>query len=385
MPMNSYSVRLKQVVEEFNLIVARESSDYDRIDLMVEEVMRPGLPLAGFFTHFEPLRLQVIGNAEATYLHSLTPERRAETFDQLFSYHIPALVFARNIEPMPECMQMAEKHDITILRCLESTSYVVSSLITYLKNALAPRITRHGVFVEVYGEGLLLMGESGIGKSEAAAELLKRGHRLIADDAVEIRKVAGNTLRGTSPELIRNYIEIPGIGYHIDKPLLYYSAKLARARGCDLLAVQYPALPTGLRGHAEKIEQAVQTALSAAEEQLTTIDWTAYDRVFFLSKSIGTAIAARYAVQHNIHPRQVYYTPIEQALPYLDPTGIAFHGTADPWANTEMITNGCRKIGIPLYLTENANHSMETGDTLHDIFILHDIMDETAHWMDSTT
>ena len=132
----------------------------------------------------------------------------------------------------------------------------------------------------------------------------------------------------------------PGIGYHIDKPLLYYSAKLA---------------------------QAVQTALSATEEQLTTIDWTAYDRVFFLSKSIGTAIAARYAVQHNIHPRQVYYTPIEQALPYLDPTGIAFHGTADPWANTEMITNGCRK----------------TGDTLHDIFILHDIMDETAHWMDS--
>ena len=129
----------------------------------------------------------------------------------------------------------------------------------------------------------------------------------------------------------------------------------------------------------------MQTALSAAEEQLTAIDWTAYDRVFFLSKSIGTAIAARYAVQHNIHPRQVYYTPIEQALPYLDPTGIAFHGTADPWANTEMITNGCRKIGIPLYLTENANHSMETGDTLHDIFILHDIMDETAHWMDSTT
>ena len=211
MPMNSYSVRLKQVVEEFNLIVARESSDYDRIDLMVEEVMRPGLPLAGFFTHFEPLRLQVIGNAEATYLHSLTPERRAETFDRLFSYHIPALVFARNIEPMPECMQMAEKHDITILRCLESTSYVVSSLITYLKNALAPRITRHGVFVEVYGEGLLLMGESGIGKSEAAAELLKRGHRLVADDAVEIRRIS-DSLYGSAPEIIRHYIEIRGIG-----------------------------------------------------------------------------------------------------------------------------------------------------------------------------
>ena len=173
----------------------------------------------------------------------------------------------------------------------------------------------------------------------------------------------------------------PGIGYHIDKPLLYYSAKLARARGCDLLAVQYPALPTGLRGHAEKIEQTVQTALSAAEEQLTTIDWTAYDRVFFLSKSIGTAIAARYAVQHNIHPRQVYYTPIEQALPYLDPTGIAFHGTANPWARTELITEGCRRLGVPLHLTENADHSMETGDVLRDITILHTILEQTDRWM----
>ena len=110
---------------------------------------------------------------------------------------------------------------------------------------------------------------------------------------------------------------------------------------------------------------------------------TDYDRIFFFSKSIGTAIAARYAVLHGLHPGQVYFTPIEAALPDLDPAGIAFHGTADPWADTELITNGCRKIGIPLYLTENANHSMETGDTLHDIFILHDIMDETAHWMDS--
>lgn len=174
----------------------------------------------------------------------------------------------------------------------------------------------------------------------------------------------------------------PGIGYYIDKPLLYYSAKLARTRGCDVLAVQYPALPTGLKGHADKIEQAVQIALSAAEEQLASVDWASFDRVFFLSKSIGTAVAARYAVRHNIHLRQVYYTPIEQTLPYLDPTGIAFHGTADPWADTEVITNGCRKAGILLYLTENANHSMETGDVLQDIFILHDIMDATAHWMD---
>ena len=239
MPMNSYSVRLKQVVEEFNLIVARESSDYDRIDLMVEEVMRPGLPLAGFFTHFEPLRLQVIGNAEATYLHSLTPERRAETFDQLFSYHIPALVFARNIEPMPECMQMAEKHDITILRCLESTSYVVSSLITYLKNALAPRITRHGVFVEVYGEGLLLMGESGIGKSEAAAELLKRGHRLIADDAVEIKKVSPHELVGSAPPVLKHYIELRGIGV-INVAKLFGMGAVKESSNIDLIINMVP-------------------------------------------------------------------------------------------------------------------------------------------------
>lgn len=210
--MNTYSVRMKQVVEQFNLTVLHASTDYETVEIMVEEVSRPGLQLAGFFNHFEPLRLQVIGNVESAYISELSHERLLEVFSEMFSKKIPALIFARNIEPTPECLEMAKKYDVTVLRCLESTSYIVSSLITYLKSALAPRITRHGVLVEVYGEGLLLMGESGIGKSEAAAELLKRGHRLISDDAVEIRKIAGNTLRGTSPELIRNYIEIRGIG-----------------------------------------------------------------------------------------------------------------------------------------------------------------------------
>lgn len=212
MPMNSYSVPLRQVVEEFNLSVAHASTDYESVRIMVEEVSRPGLQFAGFFNHFEPLRLEIVGNVEAAYLSTLTHERRLEIFDELFAYKIPAMIFARNMEPNPECLEMAKKHDVTVLRCLESTTYLLSGMITYLKNALAPRISRHGVLVEVYGEGLLLMGESGIGKSEAAAELLKRGHRLIADDAVEIRKIADNTLLGTSPELIRNYIEIRGIG-----------------------------------------------------------------------------------------------------------------------------------------------------------------------------
>ena len=210
--MNTYSVRMKQVVEQFNLTVLHASTDYETVEIMVEEVSRPGLQLAGFYNHFEPLRLQVIGNVESAYISELSHERLLEVFSEMFSKKIPALIFARNIEPTPECLEMAKKYDVTVLRCLESTSYIVSSLITYLKSALAPRITRHGVLVEVYGEGLLLMGESGIGKSEAAAELLKRGHRLISDDAVEIRKIAGNTLMGTSPELIRNYIEIRGIG-----------------------------------------------------------------------------------------------------------------------------------------------------------------------------
>lgn len=212
MPMNSYSVPLKTVVEEFHLTVTYASTDFDRVQIMGEEVSRPGLQMTGFFNHFEPLRMQVIGNVESAYMNTLSSERKREIFGELFSYKIPALIFARNIEPPEECLEMAREKDVTILRCMESTTYVVSTLITYLKNALAPRISRHGVLVEVYGEGLLLMGESGIGKSEAAAELLKRGHRLIADDAVDIRKIADNTLMGTSPELIRNYIEIRGIG-----------------------------------------------------------------------------------------------------------------------------------------------------------------------------
>lgn len=232
--MNASGVLLKKVVEEFNLTVTYASSDFDKVQLMVEEVTRPGLPLTGFFNHFERLRLQVIGHVEADYLQTLSTERKHDIFDQLLSYKIPALIFAKNIEPLPECVEMAQKHDVTILRCMESTSYVVSSLITYLKNALAPRISRHGVLVEVYGEGMLLMGESGIGKSEAAAELLKRGHRLIADDAVEIRKIANNTLMGSSPELIRNYIEIRGIGV-INVAKLFGMAAIKKETAVDLV------------------------------------------------------------------------------------------------------------------------------------------------------
>ena len=210
--IDTYSVPLSSLVKEFSLGVAHASTDYESIRLTVEDLARPGLQLAGYFDHFEPMRLQVMGNVEMSYLYRLEPHERRRIYDRLFSYKFPALLIARNIPPDEQCLEMAEKHNITILRSPEPTSALISGVITYLKSALAPRITRHGVLVEVYGEGILLIGDSGIGKSEAAVELLKRGHRLIADDAVEIKKISTNSLIGTAPDLIRNYIELRGIG-----------------------------------------------------------------------------------------------------------------------------------------------------------------------------
>ena len=210
--IDTYSVPLTQLVEEFKLDVAYASTDFSSIRITVEDVARPGLQLAGFFDHYEPMRLQVMGNVEMSYMTKLSRADRCAIFDRLFSYKFPALLIARGIAPHEEMLQMAKKYNITILSTQETTSAIVSSIITYLKDALAPRVTRHGVLVEVYGEGIFLTGDSGIGKSEAAVELLKRGHRLIADDAVEIRRIATNALVGTAPALIRNYVELRGIG-----------------------------------------------------------------------------------------------------------------------------------------------------------------------------
>ena len=209
---DAYSVALTSLVEEFSMEVAHRATDYEKIRVMVEDVSRPGMQLAGYFEHFEPMRLQLIGNVEYSYLQKLSEAERAMTYDRLLSYRPPALVIARNLEVDEQCMEMAQKHNVSILRAKDATSTVISGIITYLRAALAPRITRHGVLMEVYGEGLLLLGESGMGKSEAAIELLKRGHRMIADDAVEIRKISGDVLLGTAPNVIRDYVELRGIG-----------------------------------------------------------------------------------------------------------------------------------------------------------------------------
>lgn len=205
-------VLLSALAEKLNLEIAFRSSDFDTVRLTVEDLSRPGLQLAGYLEHFEPLRLQVMGNAEVGYLSALTPQERRISYDRIFAYRFPAMIFARDLPIDPECLEIAAKYDTTVLRSPKATGKLINSVIAYLRDALAPSITRHGVLMEVYGEGLLLIGESGIGKSEAAVELLKRGHRLIADDAVEIRKISGNTLVGTAPEVLRNYIELRGIG-----------------------------------------------------------------------------------------------------------------------------------------------------------------------------
>ena len=209
---DQYSVPLMELIEHFHFKIEYAATDIEKIRLTVVDMSRPGLQLAGYFDHFEPVRLQLMGNVEISYLAKLTPGERSIAFDRLFAYKIPALVIARDTPPDPQCLAMARKHNITILRSNEATSAIISAIIDYMSAALAPRITRHGVLIEVYGEGILLTGESGIGKSEAAVELLKRGHRLIADDAVEIRRISGNTLVGTAPQMIRNYIELRGIG-----------------------------------------------------------------------------------------------------------------------------------------------------------------------------
>ena len=210
--IDTYSVPLSALVKEFDLTILHQSTDYASIRLTMEEVARPGLQLTGFFDHYEPMRLQIMGNVEMSYMSKQPPEERRRVYDRLFSYKFPAMVIARGIQPDEDLLAMAIKHNITLLSTTQRTSAVTSSIIAYLRDALAPRLSRHGVLVEAYGEGVLIIGDSGIGKSEAALELVKRGHRLIADDAVEIKKISANSLLGTSPELIRNYIELRGIG-----------------------------------------------------------------------------------------------------------------------------------------------------------------------------
>lgn len=205
-------IKLGTIIDTFHLDVLYGPEGYREKLITIDDVNRPGLQLTGFFDYFDKERMQLLGLVEISYLEGISSEMRASVFDTLFSYHTPAVIFARGLKPYPECMEMAKRHGQAILSTQENTSNIMSTMIAYLRTALSPTITRSGVLVEVYGEGVMLAGESGIGKSETAIELVKRGHRLIADDAVEIRRNPSGGLIGTAPELIRHYIELRGIG-----------------------------------------------------------------------------------------------------------------------------------------------------------------------------
>ena len=207
-----YTIPLSKIIHELQLETAFLPKSADDILIQSRDVVRPGMELNGYHEYFDPNRFAVLGRAEMYMLESLKPERRAMALDSYLSLKPPAVIVARGIDPGKDFMEIAETYHVPVLRTTESTSNVVASLVAYLNVELAPRITRHGVLVEVYGEGILLVGDSGVGKSETAIELIKRGHRLIADDAVEIRRVSSKSLVGQSPENIRHFIELRGIG-----------------------------------------------------------------------------------------------------------------------------------------------------------------------------
>ncbi len=205
-------VTLTQIIEEFELETVCDFGNPETIQIEVADVTRPGLQLAGHFAHFGPDRIQLIGNMETAFLDSLRAADRLARIDALFSRGIPCMILTRQHEVSPEMEQCAERYAIPILRTRAITSEFMSSLIKYLNVELAPRTSLHGVLVEVYGEGILILGESGVGKSETALEIVKRGHRLIADDLVEVLRVSDTTLLGRAPEIIRHLIEIRGVG-----------------------------------------------------------------------------------------------------------------------------------------------------------------------------
>ena len=210
--VEEYTIALAKVIKELGLSEVYLPRSADEILLKSRDVNRPGVELNGYCEYFDPNRITILGRSEIEMLKSFGKQRKAEAIDHFFALHPPTVIVARGIESSEDMLAAAKKYDIPLLSSRDSTSNVVADLVSLLNVELAPRITRHGVLIEVYGEGILLVGDSGVGKSETAIELIKRGHRLIADDAVEIRRVSSKSLVGQAPENIRHFIELRGIG-----------------------------------------------------------------------------------------------------------------------------------------------------------------------------
>ncbi|MBO7387565.1 MAG: HPr(Ser) kinase/phosphatase [Lachnospiraceae bacterium] len=228
------SVRLSAIIEKMKLDNLTPEINADKIRITQPDINRPALQMAGYFEHFEETRLQVIGFVEYTYMQGLSEDRKKEVYEQLLSYEIPAIVFCRELTPDPLFIEVALKHQRAVLVSKKATSAFMAEIIRWLNVKLAPCITIHGVLVDVYGEGVLITGESGIGKSEAALELIKRGHRLVTDDVVEIRKVSDDTLIGSAPEITKHYIELRGIGI-VDVKTLFGVSSVKETQSIDIV------------------------------------------------------------------------------------------------------------------------------------------------------
>ncbi len=210
---NSAKVNLTKFIDEFHLEIIFAPENINEIAVKSCDVHRPGIQLSqGFFDYFDSDRIQILGKVEHSYMMQKSSEEQKIAYENLMSKGIPAAIVTRGLDVPEELKAAAIKYNVPLLRTEEGTSSFMAALIASLNLSLAPLVTRHGVLVEVYGEGILLLGESGVGKSETAVELIKRGHRLVADDAVDIRKVSAKTLVGSSPEIIRHFIELRGIG-----------------------------------------------------------------------------------------------------------------------------------------------------------------------------
>ncbi len=234
-----YSVTLAAFAKELNLETLYTPKSLDTIYVSNNDINRPGLQLTGFYNYFNAEKIQICGNTEFAYLERLSLQDRTDALFELFSYKFPAFIITRNHEPFPELLEAAEQYGVPVLRTELDTSDTMARSIAFLNLNLAQRITRHGVLIEIYGEGVLIVGESGVGKSETAIELIKRGHRLVADDAVEIKKVSAISLVGSSPDNIRHFIELRGIGI-INARRLYGMGAVKMTEKIDLVVKLEP-------------------------------------------------------------------------------------------------------------------------------------------------
>ena len=229
-----YTVPLSSIIKEFSLETLYLPTLPESILISNKHVNRLGLPFIGFYKHFEHTRIELIGNAEQMYLEQLIEKERYERIKELMRHQPASIILAQGLTPVDGFLALAEEYKVPVLRTKEITSEFMSALISYLNVSLAPRLTRHGVLVDVYGEGVLLLGNSGIGKSETAIELVKRGHRLVADDAVLIKRVSSKTLVGEAPEIIRHYVELRGIGI-VDIRRLFGMGAVSTTAKIDLI------------------------------------------------------------------------------------------------------------------------------------------------------